>query len=276
MTKSIVGGLLVLVVLAASSGCNVCRAILYDPFGPNTLFDGRRCGRVIGEECGPVCSPLDPAAVVEGPGRWEGCNEYGTEPCVCRRGLVRGPLAFVFALFSAGTYRGCYAGCGERYWGDWYSDPPELCGPCDDQGNFLGGSTPWLGGTGPMSMNEAEATRGAAPGGCRNCGQGGQTSFSPGVSRNPAYLRSTPRHYATATPPPPQRSSAPSYYPSPRAPEWQASRASRAGAQSPYPTGPSTGPYAPRLISTTDRVVSPMPSEAGPRLAPAPRSASVQ
>jgi hypothetical protein len=29
--------------------------------------------------------------------------------------------------------------CGERYWGDFYSDPPDCWDPCDCHGNYNGG-----------------------------------------------------------------------------------------------------------------------------------------
>ena len=32
----------------------------------------------------------------------------------------------------------CASGCGEFYWGEWFSDPPDDCDPCDDCGNWIG------------------------------------------------------------------------------------------------------------------------------------------
>ena len=32
----------------------------------------------------------------------------------------------------------CGAGCGEIYWDEWLSDPPDDCDPCDDCGNWIG------------------------------------------------------------------------------------------------------------------------------------------
>jgi hypothetical protein len=29
-------------------------------------------------------------------------------------------------------------GCGDCYWDEWYSDPPDECDPCDDCGNYIG------------------------------------------------------------------------------------------------------------------------------------------
>ena len=32
---------------------------------------------------------------------------------------------------------GCNS-CGERYWGEWFGDPPECCDPCNRCGDFTG------------------------------------------------------------------------------------------------------------------------------------------
>ena len=32
----------------------------------------------------------------------------------------------------------CASGCGDIYWGEWISDPPDKCDPCDNCGNFVG------------------------------------------------------------------------------------------------------------------------------------------
>jgi hypothetical protein len=28
--------------------------------------------------------------------------------------------------------------CGEKYWSEWFNDPPECCDPCDDCGHYVG------------------------------------------------------------------------------------------------------------------------------------------
>jgi hypothetical protein len=33
---------------------------------------------------------------------------------------------------------GACAGCGDVYWGEWISDPPDRCDPCDGCGNWIG------------------------------------------------------------------------------------------------------------------------------------------
>jgi len=274
MTRSIVGGLLLSATLAVSGGCNVCRAILYDPFGPSTLCDGRRCGRAWGEPCGPLRGRWAAPAMIDQPGDGECCDAWGAASCGYRTGLVRGPLSFVFALFTAGSYPGCYGGCGERYWGDWYSDPPDWCDPCDQQGNFNGGGGSWSGGPGPAVMSGGEVdgaagTVGASPGGCRSCGQG-KSSYWHNAPRGPGYPSPGRQNYAATNPSSVQRPASPSHNPAPRPPAWQASRGPLPTGQSQYSASPSTGPYAPRLISTTDRVVKPAMPEQGPHLAQPP------
>lgn len=32
----------------------------------------------------------------------------------------------------------CGSGCGEVYWDEWLSDPPDCCDPCDNCGNWIG------------------------------------------------------------------------------------------------------------------------------------------
>lgn len=69
---------------------------------------------------------------------------------------------------GSGCGLGCASGgCGEVYWGEWMSDPPAPCDPCDDCGNWTGGC-----GTGC----------GTGCGSCGSCGQCGSwlcNLFSP-------------------------------------------------------------------------------------------------
>lgn len=48
-----------------------------------------------------------------------------------------GPNRFMDHLAS--TF-GCGSGCGGMYWGEWTSDPPDACDPCDACGNWTGGA----------------------------------------------------------------------------------------------------------------------------------------
>ena len=117
---------------------------------------GRSCGarhaRVYadcGDDCCPDCGrPL----------RERNCRSCGTcgdcgcecmDPCgECSYGRPwhRGPLSCMFALFTPAYW--CGRGCGERYWGDFYSDPPDCWDPCDCHGNYTGGCRHCGGGYG--------------------------------------------------------------------------------------------------------------------------------
>jgi hypothetical protein len=55
-------------------------------------------------------------------------------------------LSCLFALFTPGYW--CGRSCGERYWGDFYSDPPDCWDPCDRHGNYMGGGCRNCGGNG--------------------------------------------------------------------------------------------------------------------------------
>jgi hypothetical protein len=83
--------------------------------------------------CGPCDDGCDPC-----------CNPCSTPCCGLRHGArpchdrtYYGPLTFVFSIFGANTW--CGSGCGERYWGDFRSCPPDCCDPCDGCGNYIGG-----------------------------------------------------------------------------------------------------------------------------------------
>jgi hypothetical protein len=91
-----------------------------------------------GEDCGhpyrlPCARSCDPCG--------NGCR-----PLTCKDKTYCGPLTPIFALFT----RDCWSGsaCTERYWGDFYGDPPDFCDPCDRCGNYTGGWNGWNGGGG--------------------------------------------------------------------------------------------------------------------------------
>jgi hypothetical protein len=116
-------------VRAPAYGLRRARAYAEDDVGCDS-GSGRPCRRPNCRSCGTGGDPVaDPCG--------DGC--YG-------RCWHRGPLSCVFALFT----RGCWWGpsCGERYWGDFYSDPPDCWDPCDGNGNYTGGGCRSCGGTG--------------------------------------------------------------------------------------------------------------------------------
>jgi hypothetical protein len=76
------------------------------------------------------------------------CDECGGRGCSrCRnhffslwgRGDCRGRRDRSWAWHGDGCNGHCgRMGCGEVYWCDWISSPPECCDPCDDCGNWIG------------------------------------------------------------------------------------------------------------------------------------------
>lgn len=89
-------------------------------------------------------------------------------------------------------------GCGERYWGEWISDPPQPCDPCDHCGQFVG---PKHLCCGPRWRNKfwshfwqrryvpeqcCTPTRGCSGCACQSCESGCDTH--PAAAGEPAYL----------------------------------------------------------------------------------------
>lgn len=163
--------LALLVMVAAGAGCHgMCRSNLLCPFGPGC--DPSYC-------CDTCWGAHGRAATAECDGA---CEESCEPDCGTSCGPAVGPLTWVFRVFS---WRPCggYAGCGETYWGDWCSEPPHCCDPCDRCGNWIGANGQ---GTGYSSMypggglmpggayaaegEEVAPMAGASSPGC-NCGQ---------------------------------------------------------------------------------------------------------
>jgi hypothetical protein len=91
-----------LVALLASSGC-----CCYGPPGPNQ---------------GGACCLCLPKPIV-----WCG-TEHECGPDGCTSCAAPGDCGLLAALKRCKT---CGKGCGEIYWGEWISDPPDCCDPCD-------------------------------------------------------------------------------------------------------------------------------------------------
>lgn len=160
--------------LFANSGCGLLHAVCsYRPCvsrGDCSVGPCDECG----DFCGPTCRSVRGPVVAR---RTVSCNDCcdSCDPCAdpCGRGAYgrcwyRGPLSCVFALFMPHYWQGC--GCSEqRYWGDFYSDPPDCWDPCDGCGNYTGGG--YTGGALTPSS-----------GGCRNCGS--SASYRRGAAAN--------------------------------------------------------------------------------------------
>jgi hypothetical protein len=155
-------------LLTAGTGCGLCESALcnHPCNGCGCGPCGNECDDGCGPTCGPPCRPVRTAcaprrAVVadcnEGcgcecarPCRTVGCRSCSPcgdsccDPCAdpCGSGCCyarpwyRGPLSCIFALFTPNCW--CGPSCGERYWGDFYSDPPDCWDPCDGCGHYTG------------------------------------------------------------------------------------------------------------------------------------------
>lgn len=117
---------------------------------------GPSCGADCGSSCG-ACAPCGPSLT---------CSE-------CCGGIK---------YWLNGR---CYAGrsCGQRYWGEWVSDPPYCCDPCNQCADFVG---PRCCGPGPLmrlwsaiACNSCCHSCGGA--GCSACG-GPAVGYSGGCS----------------------------------------------------------------------------------------------
>ena len=184
-------------LLATNAGCGLLQAIFCcHPCGPRGDCVAGYGGDCCDEGCGPRCGP---AARCGGPPRCaRGCadGDMGCgggcgapcrggcgrscgpcdDPCAdpCGNGCYgrcwyRGPLSCVFALVMRGFGWGatwCGPNCGERYWGDYYNDPPDCCDPCDCHGNYTGG-------------------------GCRSCGGGYHGGYTGGPGGFEGYSRNS-------------------------------------------------------------------------------------
>src|SRR5262245_49886415 len=79
------------------------------------------CFSCHGGPCGECCFYL-PKPIV-----WDGsCNDCGPHGRPCND--CCGNCGLLPWLIWGKT---CGKGCGEIYWGEWVSDPPDCCDPCD-------------------------------------------------------------------------------------------------------------------------------------------------
>ncbi len=166
-------------MLTAGSGCGLCQSVFcYHPCGGCGCGGcGNECDDCCAPACRPACHPVRAACA---PCRTAAadcddgcdcgcarpchkvacrssspCGDCGCDPCAdpCGNGCCyarpwyRGPLSCLFALFTPNCY--CGPSCGERYWGDFYSDPPACWDPCDQSGNYTGGGCHSCGGSHP-------------------------------------------------------------------------------------------------------------------------------
>jgi hypothetical protein len=115
MNRSTLSALALTAIVAALSGCSGYRA----------MSDCGGCGIPGGWRSAGGCDPCGAA----GPcGPMRSGAPFDRTYCV-----PASPSQHLCGLFG-----GCGGGCGEVYWGEWISDPPDACDPCDQCGNYVG------------------------------------------------------------------------------------------------------------------------------------------
>ena len=105
---------------------------------------------------------------------------FGTGCCHCYQRTYypgRGPIAAAVAKPIRAVV-GCNKGCGDVYWGEWVSDPPDDCDPCCN-GEFVGprdccGGRPHTRLCIWQILESFRGVRGSCGGGCVvSCSEGG-------------------------------------------------------------------------------------------------------
>lgn len=135
--------LLAVTVSVISSGCCINRTCKTGVFGHggccNDLTTETCCGDCGGEfDLGcDGCADCD-----SGYEQLGGCNECspGAFPGSCGscvRGGCGGISGLFLPLLSTKLACGTSGGCGGIYWGEWMSDPPACCDPCNDCGCWV-------------------------------------------------------------------------------------------------------------------------------------------
>jgi len=121
--KLLIVGLLIAALAAGNAGCCVNR------FGPG-------CGPIVSNcgDCHGVCG----GGAVQGYG-YGGCDSGCCSPCSNRGYGCVSCLDYMMAPFSLlNQMFVCSGGCGDIYWDEWISDPPDCCDPCDPCANWNG------------------------------------------------------------------------------------------------------------------------------------------
>jgi hypothetical protein len=236
---------------AVGSGCTPCH-MGYRPFRPGAVCDPTHCT----DTCGPTLGAAR-CEVGCGSAECDPCDPCG--PCYYGEYSPLGPLAAVFRIFDPVTWMG--PSCGERYWGDFYGEPPDCCDPCDCYGNYTGmhvSNCPRRGaGCASGTCVDYSCESGTCVDyGCESgCADGGCSSAAPGFARRhrptvampqePAYLG---QYQPRSRPPAATAIREPAYLG-----QHQPRLRSPAVMTRPHPEIDSR--FAPRIISIDDRVV---------------------
>ncbi len=155
-------------LLAVGSGCGMLHGLLCCPFGPGTMPGG--CGGCE-SGCSECSSGYSDACGIESCGSCETACGSSCGGCDSCGGC--GLLGFIGGLFTVNTWYG--DSCGDIYWGDFHGDPPDMCDPCDNHGNYSGGGCSTCGHSQQASHQPASH---APSGACKTCGRGGHVQNS--------------------------------------------------------------------------------------------------
>ncbi len=244
----------------AGSGC------AYPCMGTRALGSGGVCGPAYrAEPCGPM--EVASCAAACGSAECDPCDPCG--PCHYGHYSPFGPLVAIFRIFRPVTWMG--PSCGERYWGDFYSDPPDCCDPCDYYGNYTGAA---VCDCRPRGVGRVAA--GCVDDGCGvSCADGGCYSAVPAHTGLPGYA-TTPRPTSTLQQEPAYLGQSQPRMPRPvmlgqpqRAYLGQQPSHLRSPAGATLPNSRLSSRFAPRVISVDDRIVGepgPQPTTAARRI----------
>lgn len=157
-------------VLLLQTGC--CCDRVYkcgDPCGGigSRVYNGCADGCCGTTSCGPAGGCAYGATAPTKPCAAGDVGPCGQSCCFTVRGWLRNNLT-------------CGKGCGEVYWGEWISDPPDRCDPCDDcHGQFVGQRgccPPGFFGRLAHGFSCLRPCGGCGGSGCTSCGGGPYTT----------------------------------------------------------------------------------------------------
>lgn len=195
----------VLVALLSASGC-CCGPCGPKPCGPLGL------GLICKPGCGTACGPhggrhygAHPGAHY-GPGPGAACGPACGPTCgptCCAPSLTCSPCGGGLKYWLNGR---CFCGpsCCDRYWGEWISDPPHCCDPCNQCGHFVG---PKCCGPGPLMRLWSVVACGpcARPcgpglgyGACQGCATGCSSCAGGGHMAGPGIMHENWEHHGPA------------------------------------------------------------------------------
>lgn len=146
--------------------------------------------------CACIDQPYQPTACSDG---WDpmfgSCDSCGTCAGDCSGHT---PISYAGHVLTCGSV------CGEIYWGEWTSDPPAPCDPCDNHGNWVGpqpcGPAHWE----TFLAGFAGGRIGGAECGCSECGG---VAVAPTKGGPPIHVLEPPQPKFDLQPPlPPQPS----------------------------------------------------------------------